>query len=126
MEALCVIFGCVAANHLGLVSAIEKKIGRTIPIIGCTKCLTFWISLVVCFPSHNLVSTIAIAFLSSYAAIWLELAMGMLDNLYMYLYGTFCYKGDTDNAVATDSADSRKGCGSTLSAVRERKKPKKP
>lgn len=126
MEVLCVIFGCVAANHLGLVSAFERLVKRDIPILNCPKCLTFWTSLVVCFPAHSLISTIAIAFAASYVAIWLELAMGILDNFYLYLYETFCRKECADSAVATVSADNRKGGGSTMSAVRKIKKPKKP
>lgn len=124
MEVLCVIFGCVAANHLGLVTTIERIVGRAIPIVNCPKCLTFWVSLAVSLP-HGLISAIAIAFAASYAAIWLELAMGMLDNLYMYMYETFCRQDDTGHKVAADSADSlAKGGGSALPTMRQTKKPK--
>ena len=42
LDVLMITFSAVAANHLGLVVAIERKVKHRLPIIDCPKCLTFW------------------------------------------------------------------------------------
>ena len=44
LNDLMITFSAVAANHLGLVAAIERTIKHRLPIIGCPKCLAFWTS----------------------------------------------------------------------------------
>lgn len=101
-----VIFVCVTANHLGLVSAIEDVAGRSIPVLNCPKCLTFWTTAILCFFTHgmNIQVTLAVSLLASYTAIWLELAEGFIDILYIKLYGKID-KTDTDAEAAASAKD---------------------
>ena len=102
-----IVFVCVTMNHMGLVSAAEETIGRQIPIINCPKCLTFWSALLYCHMAADMhiIQCLAISFLSSYAAIWLELTEAITDTLYLKLYDTI---REEDNEHKTAS-DSRKG-----------------
>lgn len=103
------MFIAVAANHLGLVSAIEEKIDSDIPIVNCPKCLSFWSSLFyLLLDGSGLVYSLAASFFVSYLAIWTELAMGMLDHLYSMIYEKI-YRDKTDTA-ATDAQDGDSDC----------------
>lgn len=117
MEALLVIFGCVAANHLGFISAVESVLDRELPVFNCPKCLTFWAVLFTLFPSHGLIFTVAAAFASAYAALWLELALGMIDKLYVSAYETFISKQHTDGETSAAETDSGTSSGSALPDV---------
>ena len=110
MDIVCILFTCTAANHLGLVGAVEGVAKREIPIVNCPKCLTFWVTLVwgLFFPSGEPSGTVtvmgmlAISFLNAYLAIWLELLMGFIDTLYLKVYEKV-YSGTADNETAADS-----------------------
>lgn len=97
-----IVFVCVTINHMGLISAIEDIIGKQIPIADCPKCLTFWCVLLYCLLQTyaNTYTALAISFLMSYTAIWLELAEGIIDTLYLKLYDTI---SKTDNKHETTS-----------------------
>jgi hypothetical protein len=89
IDIASIVFVCTAANHLGLVSAIEDVTGcHGLPIIGCPKCLTFWCVLlygcynIVAYGTCGIVTVLAISFLCAYLAIWLELLMGIVDYYY--------------------------------------------
>lgn len=94
-QAALILFSCVAANHLGLVATIEKIVRHRLPVINCPKCLTFWSTLAYGGLSGDglaanplaLPRLLAIAFLCSYLAIWLELLMYAIDTLYNRIYG---------------------------------------
>jgi len=80
-------FSCVAANHLGLVGAIEEVLKRNIPIVNCPKCFTFWVILfTTCFSGWNMVAALAVSFLSAYASLWLQLIFTFIDKLFDKLY----------------------------------------
>ena len=109
-----IVFACTAANHLGLIPAIESFIKRRIPVVGCIKCLTFWSVLVYgiaeanssFFTLHSSFTLLAISFLSAWASIWLDLFMGIIDYLYIKVYESFyptTDKTDTD-ALSSDDA----------------------
>ncbi len=91
MTTAFIIFSCVAVNHLGLVAAIEKVIRHNLPVLNCPKCLTFWsvlvYGLVCCDTIATIPTIVAVAFLCSYVAIWLELLMYIIDTLYNRIYG---------------------------------------
>ena len=92
---------CVTMNHLGLVKAIEDTWDRELPSINCVKCSTFWSVLIyTSFTAHDVIASLAVSFLCSYIAIWLELFEGFIDTLYLKLYGKI-YK-TSDNAPATN------------------------
>lgn len=102
-EVVMIWFSCVAANHLGLVAAIEETIEHSLPIMNCPKCLTFWALMGYgMFAHENIFVTTATSFLFAYLASWLELGMGFIDTLYMMLYEKI-YPDKTDNATAADA-----------------------
>lgn len=118
-----IVFVCVTANHLGLINAIEGAIGHEIPILNCPKCLSFWATTVYCIIHQRLTlcelrphMILAISFLASYTAIWLELAEGYMDTLYMKLYEKISNTGD-DNAPASDADEG--DCTGPMPEVRE-------
>ena len=97
-------FSCVAANHLGLIPAMEKVIRHSIPIANCPRCLTFWMVLATTFLSGwNMIASLAISFLCSYIAIWLELLMGFIDLKFNKIYATlYPTANDTDPSPTTN------------------------
>ena len=91
-----IVFACVTANHLGLVKAIEDTFEKELPIINCVKCFSFWSVLVyMAFATHEVITSLAVSFLSGYAAIWLELLEGYIDTLYNRLYDKIYSATDT-------------------------------
>jgi len=116
-DTVCVLFTCVAANHLGLIGAVEKAIHLRLPVINCPKCLTFWGTLALCL-SHRtgIVEAAAVSLLGAYAAIWLELIMGIIDKHYTETYE----KTYPDNKDHTDSADTNNdSADSSVSRLQE-------
>lgn len=116
--ALCLMFAFTAANHLGLVSKLESIIGHTIPIINCPKCSTFWSTLIyMLVVSHDIIGGIAMSFFFAYLAIWLELAMGVADCLYMDIYEKI-----VSRTAPSKTATGAKGSNtpSPLSGVRKK------
>ena len=94
-DIACIVFVCTAVNHLGLIGKLEEMWGK-LPILDCPKCLTFWsvlfygITTIPCDFSQVLTALpllLAISFLCSYLAIWLELIMYAIDTLYNRIYG---------------------------------------
>lgn len=111
IDIACIVFACVTANHLGLIKAIEKLTERELVIINCPKCLTFWVTLIYCFgkTEAHTVAVLAMPFMSSYMAIWLELFEGYIDTLYMKLYEKI-YADPTGGA---SSSDPDEGCSAS-------------
>lgn len=102
-EVVMIWFSCVAANHLGLIAAIEEKIEHSLPIMNCPKCFTFWALTGYGVFAHEIIFvTIATSFLFAYLASWLELGMGFIDSLYMKLYEKIS-PDTTDDASAADA-----------------------
>lgn len=102
IDIASIVFVCVTANHLGLVKAIEQRLDKELPIINCPKCSTFWLAM-----AYNVWSVgfsdipyiLAISFLSSYSALWLELLEGYIDTLYLKLYDKI-YTTTADTSAA--------------------------
>lgn len=119
-------FSCVAANHLGLVAAMEGVLKRKIPIVNCPKCFTFWGVLVTAYVSGwNMVEALAVAFFSAYVALWLELGMGFIDLLFGRLYGQI-YSTTDNGDNETECADGGvsvlsegEGCCDTATSTTE-------
>jgi len=107
-DIACIVFVCVTMNHLGLMGKIEGIVGFRIPILNCPKCASCWLTLAylmgkmgfLIIPQIPLV--LAISFLASYIALWLELLEGYIDTLYLKLYGKIVSKY-SDNEVAADT-----------------------
>lgn len=89
-DIACIVFVCTAMNHLGLIKAIEDVSKMEIPIINCPKCLTYWSVFAYelwYVGLSDIPMVLAISFLCSYLAIWLELIMYAIDTLYNRIYG---------------------------------------
>ena len=103
LDIVGIVFACTAANHLGLIKAVETVIHCRLLIVNCIKCLTFWAVLVyelwrVGF--SDIPAVLAISFLCAWSAIWLDLFMGIIDKLYLKIYGKIY---PTANAADTDT-----------------------
>lgn len=106
IDIASLVFVCVTMNHLGLISAIEAvtKIHH-LPIVSCPKCMTFWCVLAyTIINTHDIITSLAISFLSSYLAIWLELLEGYIDTIYIHCYGKII-KADNVDTTASDAND---------------------
>ena len=108
IDIASIVFETVTMNHLGLIKAIEEKTDRELLILNCPKCSTFWATLVYqLLTLCNPISSLAVSFLASYIAIWLELLEGFIDTLYLKLYEKI-YADNTDDATASvrDESDT--------------------
>ena len=118
MDIACIVFTCVTMNHLGLISAIENAIHRTLWIVNCPKCSTFWFVLAYCSVCCNRVATIpsmcAVSFLCSYLAVWLELFESFIDTLFMKLYEKIVTTGNDGSAPADPECSDSAGSVSEL------------
>lgn len=104
-DIIGIVFVCVAANHLGLVSAIEKAVGFPLPVVRCPKCFTFW-AMMIHTLGTGILTMLIVSFLSAWLAIWMELCMGMTDKLYLMLYGTIYGNEDDEAAPGTTHGDT--------------------
>lgn len=100
MNVAAIVFICTAMNHMGLIRAFEERIGFDLPVIGCVKCSTFWATFVfLSVTTRVFITSMAAAFLCSYASIWLELGMGHIDKLYLKCYEKIVSTADTDKTA---------------------------
>lgn len=100
------------SRHLGLIREIEHIYGHRLKVVDCPKCAAFWATLVYGLwairPFYGeYILILAISFLASYTALWLELIEGFIDVLYDKVYEKI-YREPTDNAPAAgpDEADT--------------------
>ena len=120
-DVLMIVFSVTAANHLGLVAAAESVVRHRLPILNCPKCAAFWSvivygvavemysSLFTPFPTdgrlpvafHSSLHILAAAFLSAWSAVWLDLLMGIIDQLYIKVYDKIYSTADTPDTDAT-------------------------
>lgn len=127
LDVLMIVFSATAANHLGLVAAAESVVRHRLPVLNCPKCAAFWLVLaygfgceiyftathyfvdandmVACHFEHTL-KLFAAAFLSAWSAIWLDLFMGIIDQLYIKVYDTIYSTANTPDTDALDTADT--------------------
>ena len=112
-DVLMIVFSATAANHLGLVAAAESVVRHRLPVLNCPKCAAFWSVIVYgvavanssLFTLHSSLQILAVAFLSSWSAVWLDLLMGIIDQLYIKLYDKIYPTTDTPDTDALDTAD---------------------
>ena len=99
---------CVLYINMGLRDAIVERIGFSLPITGCQKCLTFWIVLVSNLIHRSpITECLAVSFLCSYAALWLSLAYDALATIYNRLYERItnhAYAKSTDPETLADES----------------------
>ena len=110
IDIASIVFVCVTMNHLGLMAAIEGVVRHDFPVINCPKCCTCWSVLAyMIITGHGIIMSLAVSFLASYTAIWLELLEAYLDTLYLWLYGKIT---STDNEdTASDGTDGYDAAG---------------
>ncbi len=102
-----IVFVCVTMNHLGLIKAIEENTGYEFPILDCPKCSSFWITLLYSvLETKQIITPLAVSFLASYTALWLELLEGYIDTLYLKLYGKIYETSDDTATSDTDDGNS--------------------
>ena len=103
IDTVMIVLSATLANHLGLIDAIEKVIRHKIPVVNCSKCLSFWSVLIYSLIiGQPVIESVAVSFLCAYAALWLELGFGCIDTLYNKIYeNTF-----TSTTERTDAEDT--------------------
>ena len=127
LDVLMIVFSATAANHLGLVAAAESVVRHRLPVLNCPKCAAFWLVLaygfgceiyfttthhfvdvndMVSYHFEHILEMVAAAFLSAWSAIWLDLLMGIIDQLYTKLYDTIYSTTDTPDTDALDTANT--------------------
>ena len=110
LDIASIVFVCVTMNHLGLMGIIEGIIGKTLPILNCPKCGSFWFTLIYIIGKMGILGSpsipivLAISFIASYSAIWLELLEGYIDTLYLKVYEKITANNNNDT-FASDSND---------------------
>jgi len=111
LDVLLITFSAVAANHLGLVAAVEGVIRHKLPIVNCPKCAVFWSVLAygcygIATNRTDIFIILAAAFLSAWSAIWLDLIMGIIDTIYIKVYDTLYSTTDTTDTDALSATDT--------------------
>lgn len=103
-----IVFACTAANHLGLIQAIQTVTKcNQLPIVSCVKCFSFWAVLIYCLVGgFSVITSLAISFLCAWSAIWLDLFMGIIDYLYKKVYDSFYPTTDPADSDALSATDS--------------------
>lgn len=89
MQGVGLIFvSCCLFIHLGLGKAICKTLKIRFVLFTCVKCLTFWSILIytLLFTALRWEACIAISFISAYLALWVELALNKLADVYEEYY----------------------------------------
>lgn len=117
LDIAMIVYAVTAANHMGLIDAVEKTVGFKLPIVNCCKCGSFWTTLVygvVCQASIGVIAIVAISFFAALCAVWLELLMGFLDTKYYKayerIYNTSAFteaNGNKDNSKADTKGDTK-------------------
>lgn len=89
-------------NHLGLCEAVERVLHYKFRIMSCSKCGTFWTVLIYqLVMGTEIVASVTAAFALSYAAIWFELLLGYLGEVY-----ETCYDKIQTASPSEDEADA--------------------
>mgnify|MGYP003503162782 FL=1 len=83
----CIFISCVLFIHLGLGEAIERTLQVRFVLLRYVKCPTFW-SILAYSLVHSLPVEVALcaAFVSAYAALWMDIPLAKLATLYENLY----------------------------------------
>lgn len=87
ISALLLMVSVVLFNHMGLSAAIEGLIGYKFRILSCSKCCTFWLSLIALLVGGTpIVLSVTLSFVLSYAALWLDLLLAIMARSYESTY----------------------------------------
>lgn len=105
VDIASIVFVCVTMNHLGLIGEIERVIGKRLIVLNCPKCASFWLTFAyglwgIRFFYGEFPKVLAVSFLASYCAIWLELFEGFIDTIYLKIYEKI-YRDSTNDTSAS-------------------------
>ena len=103
----CLLLCCVLFVHMGLGETLSRIIKRNLSLFGCVKCLTFWTTAAYTYFYLNfpLVKCGAVAFITAYCALWVELGFSKLAVWYEKWYkGVAAEEGKCD-AAGRDKED---------------------
>lgn len=112
IDIASIVFVCVTMNHLGLISAVEGIVGFRIHILNCPKCASFWFTVVYAVGQMGfsiilqIPIVLAVSFLASYIALWLELFESLIDTLYLRLYEITSGHNHNEATTSPDDSDS--------------------
>lgn len=100
MIAVMLMISVVLFNHMGLCETIEKVLHYKFKILSCSKCGTFWASLISYVVGGTpIIESIALSFVLAYIALWLELALALMAKWYETCYDKISEaETDKDNA----------------------------
>ena len=124
-DVAAVTLAAVLSNHMGLIEAIEGVIKHKLPIINCSRCLTFWSVLAVLITSErtsdirHIPVIVATSFAAAYAATWLELLFGIIDKQYERIYKKTYPEADKETAEAGAGATHAESAEAGLSELRK-------
>ena len=124
-DVAAVTLAAVLANHMGLIEAIEGVIKHKLPIINCSRCITFWATLAVLIASEwtsairHLPAIVATSFLAAYTATWLELLFGIIDKQYERIYKKTYPEAAKETAEAGTGATHAESAEAGLSELRK-------
>lgn len=105
----CVLLCCVLFVHMGLGDMVCKVVKRNLSLFGCVKCLTFWTTAAYTYlySDFSPAECAAIAFITAYLALWVELFFSKLAVWYEKKYkGVVTEEGKCD---ASDGDKKNKG-----------------
>ena len=96
---VAVTVSCCLFIHLGLGEAIEKTLHIRFVLLRCVKCLTFWTVLGYSLLRLTLPveGCICIAFASAYIALWTDLLLAKLADIYEKLYQSVATEEGADH-----------------------------
>ena len=80
----CIFISCCLFIHLGLGEAINKTMRIRFVLFRCVKCLTFWVitGYSLLFTSLPIEVSLCIGFICAYMALWSDILLGYLANIY--------------------------------------------
>ena len=85
--ALMLMVSVVLANHLGLIEAVGKVVHYRFRILSCSKCGTFWLTLIALTVERTpVIESVTMSFVAAYAALWFELLLALLAKIYESAY----------------------------------------
>lgn len=103
-EAAEITVVCVLAIQMGLVDAISGLMRCEFRILPCPKCCVLWVSLGWhLLHSRPILDSVFVAFLSSYAALWLAMLYDAVAIVYNHVYEKITSK---ETAAAEDEPGS--------------------
>jgi hypothetical protein len=87
IEIAYILVSCCLFIHLGLGQAMSKIIRVDFVLFRCPKCLAFWSILGYLLLSNKpIISSIAIAFVCAYLALWIDLLLAIISEYYEKIY----------------------------------------